>query len=132
MYCQAGMLTASVSIEHSLALVRYEFGKLCDTGRGGHHESIDGYREPACGYQMITEKQVQLDLSYLVEHLPPQLHIILATRADPPLPLSLLRARQQILEVRTDQLRCTVKETRAFFHKVMGIQFSDETIQEVT
>ena len=83
-------------------------------------------------YQLITEQQVHTTLSYLVEHLPPQLHIILATRADPPLPLPLLRARQQVLEVRTDQLRCTAEETRAFFHEVMGIQLPDETIQEVT
>jgi len=83
-------------------------------------------------YHVITEEQIHTSLSYLVEHLPAQLHIILATRIDPPLPLSLLRARGQILEVRTDQLRCTAKETRAFFHKVMGVQLSDETIQEVT
>jgi LuxR family maltose regulon positive regulatory protein len=95
-------------------------------------DSPDHYLLILDDYHMITEEQVHLDLSYLVEHLPPQLHLILATRADPPLPLSLLRARGQILEVRTDQLRCTAMETRAFFHKVMGMQFSDETIQEVT
>ena len=83
-------------------------------------------------YQLITESQVHTTLAYLVEHLPPQLRIILATRADPPLPLSLLRAREQALEVRTDQLRCTAEETRAFFEEVMGIQLPDETIQEVT
>ena len=83
-------------------------------------------------YHVITEQQVHTTLSYLIEHLPPQLHIILATRADPPLPLPLLRARQQVLEVRTDQLRCTAEETRAFFQEVMGIQLPDETIQEVT
>jgi len=65
-------------------------------------------------YHVITEQQVHTTLSYLVEHLPPQLHIILATRTDPSLSLSLLRTRGQVLEVRTDQLRCTAKETRAF------------------
>jgi LuxR family maltose regulon positive regulatory protein len=83
-------------------------------------------------YHMITEQQIHTTLSYLVEHLPPQLHIILATRTDPPLSLSQLRARGLMLEVRTDQLRCTVKETGAFFNKVKGIQFPDETIQNVT
>ena len=83
-------------------------------------------------YHLITDEQVHASLSYLIEHLPPQLHIILATRTDPLLPLPLLRARGRILEVRTDQLRCTTKETRAFFHKVMDIQLSDEMIQEVT
>ena len=83
-------------------------------------------------YHVITEQQVHTTLSYLVEHLPPQLRIILATRADPPLPLANVRARQQMLEVRTDQLRCTAEETKAFFHEVMGIQLPDETIQQVT
>jgi LuxR family maltose regulon positive regulatory protein len=83
-------------------------------------------------YQVITEQQVHTTLSYLVEHLPPQLRIILSTRADPPLLLSQLRAHRQVMEVRTEQLRCTVKETKAFFNEVMGIQLPDEAIQEVT
>ncbi len=83
-------------------------------------------------YHVITEQEVHATLWYLLEHLPPQLHIILATRADPPLPLSVLRARQQVLEVRTDQLRCTAEETRAFFREVMNIKLSDQIIQEVT
>jgi LuxR family maltose regulon positive regulatory protein len=83
-------------------------------------------------YHVITERQVHATLWYLIERLPPQLHLILATRADPPLPLSLLRERRRLLEVRTEQLRCTMQETRAFFQDVVGIQLSDQTIQEVT
>src|SRR5204863_5409649 len=71
-------------------------------------------------YHLITEQQVHTTLSYLVEHLPAQLRIILITRTDPPLPLSQLRAQRQMVEVRTDQLRCTAEETRVFFHQVMG------------
>src|SRR3989442_1130649 len=66
-------------------------------------------------YQVITDQQVHTTLSYLVEHLPVQLRIILSTRADPPLPLLQLRIRGRLLEVRTDQLRCIAAETRAFF-----------------
>ena len=83
-------------------------------------------------YHVITEQQVHTTLAYLIEHLPPQLRIIVATRADPPLPLPRLRAHQQVLEVRTDQFRCTPEETRAFLDEVMGIHLPDETIQEVT
>jgi LuxR family maltose regulon positive regulatory protein len=82
-------------------------------------------------YQLITDQQVHKTLAYLIEHLPPQLHIILATRADPPLPLPLLRAQRHSLEVRTDQLRCTLQETRAFFQEAMNLQLPDEVIQEV-
>jgi len=83
-------------------------------------------------YQMITEHEIHTTLAYLVEHLPAQLHIMMATRTDPPWPLSQLRARQHVLEVRTTQLRCTTEETKAFFQEVVGIQFPDQTIQEVT
>ena len=83
-------------------------------------------------YHVIAEEQIHTDLLYLLEHLPAQLHIILATRTDPPLPLPLLRARGQLLEVRTDALRLTANETKSFFHKVIDLQLPDETIQEVT
>jgi len=83
-------------------------------------------------YHLITESQVHTTLAYLVEHLPPQLHIILATRTDPPLSLSLLQTREQVLQIRTNQLCCTAEETKAFLQEVMGIQLPDKTIQEVT
>ena len=83
-------------------------------------------------YHVITEQQVHATLWYLIDRLSPQLHLILATRVDPPLPLSLLRERRQVLEVRTEQLRCTAEETKAFLHEVMGTQLPDETVQEVT
>ena len=74
-------------------------------------------------YHVITEQQVHMTLSYLIEHLPTQLHIVLATRVDPALPLSRLRTRGLVLEVRTKELRCTVEETGIFFKEAMGIQF---------
>jgi LuxR family maltose regulon positive regulatory protein len=83
-------------------------------------------------YHVITEQQVHMTLSYLVEHLPPYLHIILATRVDPPLPLSLLRTRGHLLEMRTEQLRCTAEETKAFLRQVMALHLPDQILQEVT
>ncbi len=64
-------------------------------------------------YHLITEEPVHTTLVSLVEHQLPQLHLIVATRADPPLSLPLLRARQQVWEIRTEQLRCTTEETRS-------------------
>jgi LuxR family maltose regulon positive regulatory protein len=83
-------------------------------------------------YHFITEQQIHTALTYLIEHLPPQLRIIVATRSDPPLSLARLRARKQALEVRTNQLRCTPEETKAFLQQVMDLSLPDETIQEVT
>ena len=81
-------------------------------------------------YHLITEQQIHATLSYLVEHLPPQLHIILAARADPLLPLQ--RAGLRVLEIRTEQLRCTTEETEDFFKEAKGIHLPDDMIQEVT
>ena len=83
-------------------------------------------------YHVITEPEIHNSLTYLVEHLPPQLHLILAARVDPPLPISLLRARGEVLEVRTNQLRCTPEEVRTFFKEVMGMNLSGDLIHEVT
>jgi len=83
-------------------------------------------------YHLITEQQVHTTLAYLVEHLPSQFHIILSTRVDPSLPFTQMRVRQRLQEVRTEQLRCTVEETKAFFKEVMSLQFPDDTIQQVT
>ena len=82
-------------------------------------------------YHLVTEQAVHTSLTYLVEHLPPQLHLILATRADPPLPISLLRARGHLLEVRTDQLRCNPDEVMAFLKKSARIQLSQDMVEEV-
>ncbi len=82
-------------------------------------------------YHVITERQVHAILWYLIERLPPHFHLIIATRVDPPLPLSLLRERRQVLEIRTEQLRCTTQETKAFLQQVMALRLPDQTIQEV-
>src|SRR5947199_5213445 len=82
-------------------------------------------------YHLITEQAIHTSLTYLLEHLPPQLHLILATRADPPLPISLLRARGHLLEVRTDTLRCTPEEVMAFLKKTVSIQLPQDMVEEV-
>ena len=82
-------------------------------------------------YQVITQEQVHTTLLYLLEHLPPQLRVVLSTRVDPPLSLSKLRARHRLQEIRTEQLCCTAEETKTFFEEVMHIHLPHETIQEV-
>src|SRR5207253_2286764 len=82
-------------------------------------------------YHLVTEQAIHTSLTYLVEHLPPHLHLILATRADPPLPLSLLRARGHLLEVRTDALRCTPEEVMAFLEQTLSIQLAQDMVEEV-
>src|SRR5260370_12184289 len=65
-------------------------------------------------YHVITELTLHTSLASLIERLPPQVHLVLITRVDPPLKLPRLRGRDQVFEVRTDSLRYTVGETDTF------------------
>src|SRR5260370_1407536 len=77
-------------------------------------------------YHVITAAPIHRALTYLVEHLPPQMHVILATRSDPPLPLARLRARGQLTELRAAELRFGAAEAGAFLPEVMGLHLSQE------
>jgi LuxR family maltose regulon positive regulatory protein len=82
-------------------------------------------------FHLVTEQMIHTSLTYLVEHLPPHLRIILASRSDPPLPLARLRARGQLLEVRADQLRTTTDEAAVFLREIMGVHLSDQDLAVV-
>lgn len=63
-------------------------------------------------------------LTFLLEHLPPQLHLVIATREDPPLPLARLRARGQLTELRAADLRFTPAEAAEFLNRVMDLKLA--------
>ena len=79
-------------------------------------------------YQLITAQPVHQAVTFLLEHLPPQMHLIIATRADPPLPIAGLRGRGQLTELRQDDLRFTREEAASFLNKVLGLDLSSEDI----
>jgi LuxR family transcriptional regulator, maltose regulon positive regulatory protein len=68
-------------------------------------------------YHLIDARPVHASLGFLLEHLPPGLHLVLASRSDPPLPLARLRARGQLAELRTDDLRFTAEEAAALLRE---------------
>jgi len=72
-------------------------------------------------YHVIEAPSIHEALTFLLEHLPLQLHLVIASRTDPPLPLSRLRARGQLTELRAADLRFTPAETAAFLNQVMGL-----------
>jgi LuxR family maltose regulon positive regulatory protein len=75
------------------------------------------------------EAQPVLDsLAFLLERLPPQIHLIIATRSDPVLPLSRLRGRGQMSELRTADLRFSADEVAAFLNQTMGLQLSAKDV----
>ncbi|GHO89924.1 LuxR C-terminal-related transcriptional regulator [Dictyobacter formicarum] len=82
-------------------------------------------------YDKITEPTIHALISFLIEHLPPALCVILSTRTDPPFSLARLRARAQIEEIRTEQLRFTREETEAFLRQVINVHLSEQDMQEV-
>src|SRR6266487_678386 len=75
-------------------------------------------------YHVIDAKPVDTALTYLVEHLPPQVHLVIATREDPQLPLARLRARSHLTEMRAADLRFTASEAAEFLNQVMGLSLS--------
>ena len=71
----------------------------------------------------------------LIEHLPPQLHLVLTTRSDPPLSLSRWRAKGYLHDLRSTDLRFTLAETEAFLTGVLENEVAHETasaLEEVT
>ncbi|MEZ4865596.1 MAG: LuxR C-terminal-related transcriptional regulator [Caldilineaceae bacterium] len=75
-------------------------------------------------YHVLDSSAVDQALTFLLEHLPPQLHLVITTREDPPLPLARLRARAQLTEVRAADLRFTPDEAADFLTQVMGLDLT--------
>jgi LuxR family transcriptional regulator, maltose regulon positive regulatory protein len=71
-------------------------------------------------YHLIDAQQVHEPLVFLLEHLPPGVHVVLASRADPPLPLARLRAGGQLAELRAGDLRFTAEEAAALLRETAG------------
>lgn len=79
-------------------------------------------------YHTINIPPIHQQLTFLLDHLPPQIHLIILTREDPLLPVPRLRARGQVLEIRQDDLRFTAEETADFLKRVMGLSLSSDEI----
>ncbi|MCC6189161.1 MAG: AAA family ATPase [Anaerolineales bacterium] len=79
-------------------------------------------------FHLIRAKPIDDALTYLVEHLPPQMHLVIATREDPHLPLARLRARGRLTELRAADLRFTPAEAADFLNQVMGLNLSPDDI----
>ena len=80
-------------------------------------------------YHVIDAQPVHGGVAFLLDHLPPQMHLIIASRADPPLPLSRLRGRGELAELRAADLRFTPDEAAAFLNEVMGLDLSSVDVE---
>jgi LuxR family maltose regulon positive regulatory protein len=79
-------------------------------------------------YHVIEEPSIHQAIDFLLEHQPPQLHLVILTRIDPPLPLSRLRARNQIVEIRGSNLHFSEKEVETFLNEIMNLDLTQEEI----
>jgi LuxR family maltose regulon positive regulatory protein len=79
-------------------------------------------------YGVITSDDVHQLITELMQHPHPKLHLVLGTRYDPPLPLNEWRARNQVVEIRTADMRFSLEETRRFLQRALDAQLEEETI----
>jgi len=76
-------------------------------------------------YHVIETQNIHDGLAFLIDHAPAFFHIVIVTRADPPLPLARLRARSQMLDLRLADLRFTTQEITEFLNTVMRLHLSE-------
>ncbi|MCV2490969.1 LuxR C-terminal-related transcriptional regulator [Geodermatophilus sp. YIM 151500] len=79
-------------------------------------------------YHVVSARDVHEAMTFLLEHSPSRMHLVIATRADPALPLSRLRARGELVEVRADDLRFTADEAAAYLNEAMGLALTAEQV----
>ena len=79
-------------------------------------------------YHLIEAREIQEGMAFLLDHLPPQLHLVIAGRTDPALPIARLRARGELVEIRAADLRFTAAETAAYLNGTMGLQLTGQDV----
>src|SRR5262245_30855289 len=79
-------------------------------------------------YHLIVSHALHDSLAFLLEHLSPNLHVVISSRSDPPLPLARFRARGQLAELRTADLRFTFEEAAALLRRVWGLDLPEQSI----
>ena len=79
-------------------------------------------------YHLVDVKPIHDMIAFLLDHMPTQFHIILATRSDPPLPLARIRSHNQMTELRAADLGFTADETSILFNKSLNLRISTEDI----
>lgn len=75
-------------------------------------------------YHLITEQSIHEGITFILEHMPTNMHLVLVTRSDPPLPLNRLRVHHQLLEIRSAELSFTLTEFNELINDVMGLELN--------
>ena len=115
----------STPTETLIADIINEIAAIPDPSPGS---SVSGFTLVLDDFHVITNHQINETLTFLLDHLPPQMHLVLSCRADPNLPLARLRSRGQLTEIRAVDLRFTPDEAAAFLNDGMGLGLSTAEI----
>ncbi len=79
-------------------------------------------------YHAIQNETIHSSLNFMLEHLPGNLHVVVSTRIDPPLPLARYRTRNRLVEIRARDLRLTNEEAASFLNRMMGLNLTTENV----
>jgi LuxR family transcriptional regulator, maltose regulon positive regulatory protein len=82
-------------------------------------------------YQLIRNEEVHRSVAFLIDHIPRGVHLVLGTRTEPPLPLARLRAGNQLLEIRTDQLRFGEAQAGTFLDRALGLTIDPAALRRL-
>jgi LuxR family maltose regulon positive regulatory protein len=82
-------------------------------------------------YHLVDDPAITDDVAFLLDRRPPQLHLVIGTRADPALPLARLRARGELVEVRAKDLRFSAEEAAAYLNDVRGLDLSASDVSSL-
>jgi LuxR family maltose regulon positive regulatory protein len=112
------------------ALVNELVGETDEPGEHGEPDGSDGGEVVLVldDYHVIDSQEIHATLAWLLERRPPGLHLVLTSRADPPLPLARLRARGQLAELRAADLRFTEEEAAALLQEVVDIPVPEASV----
>ena len=79
-------------------------------------------------YHLVDNHEIGDGMAFLLEHLPPHVHVVISTRADPDLPLARWRVRGELVEIRAADLRFTSDEATAYLNEVTGLDLAAEDV----
>ncbi|MFL7791027.1 MAG: LuxR family transcriptional regulator, partial [Anaerolineae bacterium] len=122
-YLAAALQTVGVQVDEDIAATESFLTALVNQANG-----VSPFLLVLDDYHFITAQPVHDALTFFLDHLPGAMHLVIATRADPPLPVARLRGRGQLTELRLADLRFTPDEASLFLGQAMGLSLTAEDV----
>lgn len=124
----AGAATAALALAQDTSAAGIEPVLTALVNAVAERETLPHFVLVLDDYHTLTAPQVHDSLAFLLEHLPPTMHVMILSRADPLLPLARLRARGQLLELRAQDLHFNLAESTTFLNQVMKLNLSESEV----